>query len=60
MVLRWQVQSGRVAIPKSADDRRQRENLDVFGFALTGAEMAAIDALDTGAPPRLDSDEFGH
>jgi 2,5-diketo-D-gluconate reductase A len=60
VVLRWQVQSGRAAIPKSADDRRQRENLDVFGFALTGAEMAGIDALDTGAPPRLDSDEFGH
>jgi diketogulonate reductase-like aldo/keto reductase len=60
VVLRWHVQSGRVAIPKSADDRRQRKNLDVFGFSLTGAEMAAIDALDTGAPPRLDSDEFGH
>lgn len=60
VVLRWQVQSGRVAIPKSADDRRQRENLDVFGFALTGAEMAGIDALGAGAPPRLDSDEFGH
>ncbi|UKA53835.1 aldo/keto reductase [Arthrobacter sp. FW305-BF8] len=60
VVLRWQVQSGRVAIPKSADDRRQRENLDVFGFALTEAEMAGIDALDTGAPPRLDSNEFGH
>jgi len=27
---------------------------------LTAAEMAAIDALDTGAPPPLDSDEFGH
>jgi 2,5-diketo-D-gluconate reductase A len=60
VVLRWQVQSGRAAIPKSADDRRQRENLDVFGFALNEAEMAGIDALDTGAPPRLDSDEFGH
>ena len=60
VVLRWQVQSGRIAIPRSADDRRQRENLDVFGFALTTPEMAAIDALDTGAPPRLDSDEFGH
>ncbi|WP_395399237.1 aldo/keto reductase [Arthrobacter sp. UC242_113] len=60
VVLRWQVQSGRVAIPKSADDRRQRENLDVFGFALTEAEMAGIDALDKGAPMRLDSDEFGH
>lgn len=60
VVLRWQIQHGRVAIPKSANDQRQRENLDVFDFALTAAQMAAIDALDTGAPPRLDSDEFGH
>ena len=42
--------------PKSADNQRQRENLDVFGFALTQQQMAAIDALETGAPPRLDSD----
>ncbi|QCB96425.1 aldo/keto reductase [Arthrobacter sp. PAMC25564] len=60
IVLRWQVQSGRVAIPKSANDARQRENLDIFGFALTAGQLAAIDALDTGAGPRLDSDEFGH
>jgi 2,5-diketo-D-gluconate reductase A len=59
-VLRWHVQSGRVAVPKSAADERQRQNLDVFGFALTGAELAAIDALDTGAGPRLDADVYGH
>jgi 2,5-diketo-D-gluconate reductase A len=60
VVLRWHVQSGRVAVPKSAADERQRQNLDVFGFALTGAELAAIDALDTGAGPRLDADVYGH
>lgn len=60
VVLRWHVQSGRIAVPKSGDDRRQRQNLDVFGFALTPEQVAAIDALDTGAPVRLDPDEYGH
>lgn len=60
IVLRWHVQQGRIAVPKSASDERQRQNLDVFGFELTPAQMTAITALETGAPPRLDSDEYGH
>jgi 2,5-diketo-D-gluconate reductase A len=60
IVLRWHVQHGRVAVPKSADNQRQQENLDVFSFALTQQQMAAIDALETGAPPRLDSDTYFH
>ncbi|WP_024368036.1 aldo/keto reductase [Arthrobacter sp. TB 26] len=60
IVLRWHVQHGRVAIPKSANRQRQCENLDVFGFALTQAQLDAIDALETGAPPRLDSDTYFH
>ncbi|MNF08431.1 2,5-diketo-D-gluconic acid reductase B [compost metagenome] len=59
-MLRWHVQQGRIATPKSASDARQRQNLDVFGFELAPAQMAAISALETGAPPRLDSDTFGH
>ena len=60
IVLRWHVQQGRIATPKSASDTRQRQNLDVFGFELTADQLAAINALETGAPPRLDSDTFGH
>jgi 2,5-diketo-D-gluconate reductase A len=60
IVLRWHVQQGRVAVPKSANDQRQRENLDVFGFSLTPEQLAAINALETGAPPRLDSDTYFH
>ena len=45
VILRWQVQLGAIPIPKSADPSRQRANLDVFGFALTDEEMAAISAL---------------
>jgi 2,5-diketo-D-gluconate reductase A len=46
VILRWHVQLGAVAIPKSADPARQRTNLDVFGFELSEAEMAAITALE--------------
>ncbi|MHA3834599.1 aldo/keto reductase [Terrabacter sp. AAH1] len=44
-ILRWQVQLGALPLPKSADPERQRTNLDVFGFELDDAEMAAISAL---------------
>jgi len=47
-MLRWHVQQGRSAIPKSTKPARIAENLDVFGFELTGEQLAAIDALDTG------------
>lgn len=46
VVLRWHVQLGAVPIPKSATAQRQASNLDVFGFELADAEMAAISALD--------------
>ena len=45
VILRWQVQLGAVPVPKAASPRRQRENLDVFGFELTEDEVAAITAL---------------
>lgn len=48
VVLRWHVQLGSTPIPKSADPARQRENADIFDFALTDAEVAAISALESG------------
>ena len=45
VILRWHVQLGSLPIPKSADPARQAQNLDVFGFELTEAEMAAISGL---------------
>ena len=45
VILRWHVQLGSLPIPKSADPERQRQNLDVFGFELTDAEMAAVSGL---------------
>jgi 2,5-diketo-D-gluconate reductase A len=60
IVLRWHVENGWVALPKSADPQRQRENLAVFDFALTVAERAALDGLGRPDPRMLDSDVFGH
>jgi diketogulonate reductase-like aldo/keto reductase len=48
VMLRWHLQQGRSAIPKSTKPHRIAENLDVFDFELTADELAAIDALDTG------------
>ncbi|NYJ02156.1 diketogulonate reductase-like aldo/keto reductase [Nocardioides thalensis] len=45
VVLRWHVELGSIAIPKSGTPSRQRENLDVFSFELTQDEVAAIAAL---------------
>ncbi|MFV0373600.1 aldo/keto reductase [Microbacterium sp.] len=48
VVLRWHIQQGHIVFPKSTHPDRIRENLDVFGFALTSAEQDAITALDRG------------
>ena len=49
IVLRWHLQHGIGAIPKSVHAQRIIENYDVFGFTLGADEIAAIDTLDTGA-----------
>ena len=48
VMLRWHLQEGRSAIPKSVKPQRIEENFDVFDFELSGEEIAAIDALETG------------
>jgi diketogulonate reductase-like aldo/keto reductase len=46
IVLRWQIEHGNSAIPKSVRPERIAENISIFDFALTKDEVAAIDALD--------------
>lgn len=48
VVLRWHTLLSSTPIPKSADPARQRENADVFGFTLSGDEIAAISGLERG------------
>jgi diketogulonate reductase-like aldo/keto reductase len=48
VMLRWHLQEGRAAIPKSVNPARIAENFDVFDFVLTGEKLATVNALDTG------------
>ncbi|WP_307842389.1 aldo/keto reductase [Streptomyces sp. RK75] len=47
VVLRWHLQLGNVAIPKSVTPARVRENIAVFDFELSGEDMARIAELNT-------------
>lgn len=57
VMLRWHLQKGRQGIPKSTRRERIAENFDVFDFELSIAELAAIDALDTGVRGGPDPDQ---
>jgi len=48
VMLRWHIQNGVQAIPKSVKPARIAENFDVFDSELTAEEVSRIDALDTG------------
>lgn len=58
VMLRWHLQQGRSAIPKSTNPGRIAENFGVFDFELSMGELAAIDALDTGMRNGPDPDVF--
>ena len=46
VMLRWHIQRGVVVIPKSTHYERMQENLNVFDFVLTDADMEKITSLD--------------
>ncbi|MFS0865956.1 aldo/keto reductase [Microbacterium sp. 179-B 1A2 NHS] len=56
VVIRWHLQNGVIVFPKSSTPERIVQNFDVFGFELTGDEIAAIDALDRGQRVGADPD----
>jgi diketogulonate reductase-like aldo/keto reductase len=58
VILRWHLDAGRSAVPKSVRPERIAENFAVFDFALTADELAAIDALDTGVRGGPNQDEI--
>ncbi|GAB3576131.1 aldo/keto reductase [Leifsonia lichenia] len=64
VMLRWHLQEGRSAIPKSVKPERIRENFDVFDFELTDDELRRLDALDRGVrggpePEAITLESFG-
>jgi 2,5-diketo-D-gluconate reductase A len=60
IVLRWHIELGLVAIPKSATPDRIRQNIEIFDFALSPEDVAAISAFDQGESAAVDSDRVGH
>lgn len=56
VMIRWHLQQGRSAIPKSTNQARIAENFDVFDFELSSSELEAIDGLDRGVRNGPDPD----
>ena len=60
VVLRWHVQLGLIAIPKTSKPKRLEENIDLFDFELSPEDMGRITGLDRHGEGVTDSDSFGH
>ena len=60
VILRWHVQHGLSAIPKSANPSRLAENIAVFDLELSAKDMAALDQLDRGEAAARNSETEGH
>jgi diketogulonate reductase-like aldo/keto reductase len=58
VVLRWHIQLGNVAIPKSVTPSRIEENFQLFEFELTDEEMRRLSELDRGERTGPDPDTF--
>lgn len=55
VILRWNIQSGAVVIPKSVHKERMVENLTIYDFELDEEDMSKIKGLDKGCPSMLDT-----
>ena len=64
VIIRWHIQQGLIVIPKSTHADRMAENIDVFDFELSDADMKTIAGLDkgeagrTGGNPATNNDTF--
>lgn len=58
VILRWHMQLGNVAIPKSVTPSRIAENFEVFDFELTDEQLSRINSLDNGTRIGPDPDTF--
>ncbi|WP_440706292.1 aldo/keto reductase [Heyndrickxia oleronia] len=58
VILRWDLQSGVVTIPKSTKEHRIIENANVFDFELTKEDMERIDDLNQNHRVGPDPDNF--
>ncbi len=58
VVLRWHIERGDIVFPKSVTPERIEQNIDIFDFELSGADVEAITALDKGERTGPDPDTF--
>jgi methylglyoxal/glyoxal reductase len=56
VILRWDVQKDIIAIPKSGNRNRLKQNIDIFDFELTENEVARIDGVNEDYRVRFDPD----
>ncbi|GAA1286071.1 aldo/keto reductase [Pseudonocardia aurantiaca] len=59
VVLRWHLQLGNIAIPKSVTPERVRENIDLFDFELDNDDVSAIEEMGRFLRTGPDPDLFG-
>lgn len=59
VILRWHIQSGFVAIPKSTSKEHIVDNFNIFDFEILPEDMQKIEQLDTGKPSFIHNEEFG-
>ncbi len=58
IVLRWDIQTDVVTIPKSTRPERIKENSEIFDFEIADEDMRAINSLDKGERVGSDPDNF--
>jgi 2,5-diketo-D-gluconate reductase A len=58
VVLRWHIQRGSIVFPKSVHPGRMRENIDIFDFELSTADMEQISALNQDERIGFDPETF--
>ena len=60
IILRWHMQEGLCPVPGSTNPDHILENISIFDFALTDAEMEAIRAIDRGDAGRSFNLSYGN
>jgi diketogulonate reductase-like aldo/keto reductase len=60
IILKWDMQNGVITIPKSGNKQRIKENLDIFDFELTKADMIQIDSINEDYRVRYNPDSVDY